>query len=91
MSTRGRPLGQGHVHRLAGIQRGSRQQSQGSDRIESGQKQSNGGSPIIDAFVQSPLVFLLGTFTGLMALDTRQEPIKTWIDLRSREYHESLR
>lgn len=42
---------------------------------------------ITDAFLKSPIVFLLGAFTGCMALDVGQEPLKTWIDERAQEYN----
>lgn len=40
---------------------------------------------VLEAFVQNPVVFLLGSFTGIMALDIQQDPLKSWIDERVQE------
>ena len=43
---------------------------------------------LVEAFVQSPLVFLLGACTGIMSLDVQQDPLKSWIHDRAREYQD---
>lgn len=40
---------------------------------------------VLEAFLQNPVVFLLGSFTGIMALDIQQDPLKSWIHERVQE------
>lgn len=58
-------------------------------RVSRGSQERGGerevSSPIVEAFVQSPFVFLMGAFTGIMALDVQQDPLKSWIDDRAQE------
>ena len=63
------------------VPRGARPRGGSAGDVDTRQESSS----IVEAFVQSPLVFLLGAFTGIMALDTQQDPLKSWIDDRARE------